>query len=912
MAGYGPHALFSHFRPPNYSKHWQEKWGMAQLSTPMSDLESLISCVPALVVRRLAAQGQITPPAADRFPAAVMFADISGFTALAEQLSQAFGPPAGAEQLADILNAHFNQFIELIGEHGGEVVKFAGDALVVLWPARYGPGPSFGEEKELAAVTGRAIQCALSLQQAMRAGQIVSGLHLDIQIGIAAGYVSAVHLGGILGRVEFMLSGSPMAQMSQALALARPGQIILAPDAYRLVKEGCDGQWLPGDYLQLEGITTAIAIQPAVTPALEEQFRPALQSYIPAAAISRLQAGQAQWAAELRQATILFIHLPSYGTSIKHPYQRTLPQAQAVMTAMQTAIYRYEGSINKLNVDNKGITLVAAFGLPPLHHENDAIRGLQAAMDLQLALRQLGRRNAIGVTTGQVFCGIIGHERRREYTMVGDAVNMASRLAEVVQQIALPAETALAILCDEATHRATNSHILFDALPPALVKGKVEPVAIFRPRFRASHLTFAARPEPGKQTPSQQNQATRPELQPLIEQIQRLRQPQPTNPKNLIILESEAGLGKSWLADTLLIQAQRQKIVTLVGQTNALERASPFHAWGSIFDYLFQLGSLRYESLSKQQAHVLSQLPAATHERGYPALALRYAPLLNAVLPLQLPDNAFTGRLTDQERQEAGHHFLLRLLQLILEKRKYPPVLLLFEDIHLLDSASLRLLVAVSQTIPKSLCLATTRPVPSQTPLAFRLTAYRQLLAAGNCQRVRLSPIEPQEMLALVGRYLGVSQLPEPVANLLRQKGQGNLFFCQLLAAELRQAGLLTIQRGSCQLTGDEAALENLPVPPAIQSIILSTVDYLSPTCQMVLKTASVLGDHFSLAQLNRSYPLPAGTDELVACLQELENLGLVLESPGRNSHYHFKYQFVRQVVSQSLLTRQRERLMTL
>lgn len=876
----------------------------------MSDLESLISCVPALVVRRLAAQGQISPPTADRFPAAVMFADISGFTALAEQLSQNFGPPAGAEQLADILNAHFNQFIELIGDHGGEVVKFAGDALVILWPARYGPGPSFGEEKELAAVTGRAMQCALALQREMNEGQMVPDLHLDIQIGIAAGYVSAVHLGGILGRVEFMLSGSPMAQMSQAVALARPGQIILAPDAYRLVKEDCFGQWLPDDFLQLDGLREAVAIQPTLTPVLAEQFRPALQSYIPAAALSRLQAGQAEWAAELRRVTILFIHLPSYGTSIKHPYQRTLPQAQAVMAAMQTAIYRYEGSINKLNVDNKGITLVAAFGLPPLHHENDAVRGLQAAMDLQLALRQLGRRNAIGVTTGQVFCGIIGHERRREYTMVGDAVNMASRLAEIVQQIALPAETALAILCDEATQQAVHSHILFDTLPPALVKGKVEPVVIFRPRFRASHLTFAARPGQGKPTPSQQNQATRPELTPLIAQIQQLRHPQPPNHKNLILLEGEAGLGKSWLADSLLIQAQRQKIVSLVGQANDLERAISFHAWGSIFDYLFQLGGLRYESLSKQQSHVLSQLPTAAQERGYPALALRYAPLLNAVLPIQLADNAFTGQLTNQERQEASHHFLLRLLQLLLEKRKNPPVLFLFEDIHLLDSASLRLLLAVSQQIPKSLCVVTTRPVPDQTPLAFRLTAYRQLVTAGNCQRVRLSPIDSEEMIALVGRYLGVSQLPEPVADLLRQKGQGNLFFCQTLAAELRQMGLLTIQRGSCRLTVAESELENLPVPQAIQSVILSTIDYLSPTCQMVLKTACVLGNHFSLAMLERSYPLPAGADELAACLQELENLGLVVGESGRN--YHFKYQFVHQVVSQSLLTRQRQRLLVL
>src|SRR5690606_33455801 len=141
-----------------------------------------------------------------------------------------------------------------------------------------------------------------------------------------------------------------------------------------------------------------------------------------------------------------------------------------VMQALQAALYRQEGSINKLNVDNKGITLVAALGLPPLAHEDDPRRGVQAAVEMQAALRDLGRPSAIGVTTGRVFCGSIGHARRREYTMVGDAVNLASRLMEAVDLRDRPDRWA--ILCDQATYQAARADFPFDALPPVAIKGK--------------------------------------------------------------------------------------------------------------------------------------------------------------------------------------------------------------------------------------------------------------------------------------------------------------------------------------------------------------------------------------------------------------------------------------------------------
>ena len=93
---------------------------------------------------------------------------------------------------------------------------------------------------------------------------------------------------------------------------------------------------------------------------------------------------------------------------------------RTIARLVQRAVYRYEGSINKINVDDKGITIVAALGLPPFSHEDDPARGAMAALMIRKELVSLGVHSSIGVTTGRIFCGSIGNDIRREYTIIGN------------------------------------------------------------------------------------------------------------------------------------------------------------------------------------------------------------------------------------------------------------------------------------------------------------------------------------------------------------------------------------------------------------------------------------------------------------------------------------------------------------
>lgn len=865
-------------------------------------IATLLSYVPALVVRRLASNPINQLPKAERFPAGILFVDIAGFTSLAEELSHALGELDGAEELASIVNIYFSHIINIVSEHGGEVVKFAGDALVVIWPARYEPGPSFGAEEEIQLATGQATQCAIALQEQLHNFSAVPGRQLAIQIGISAGYISAVHLGGVLNRVEFLLSGTPLSEMSRAEELARPGEIVLSPKAWQYLRHMVEGTNLKHGYHRLDKLHATFRrktiSQPKVTtPDL-------LLSYIPAAVTSHLQVGQAEWSAELRQVTVLFVHLPRYGTSIKHPYQRTLPQAQAVMTALQTALYRYEGSINKLNVDNKGITLVAAFGLPPLAHDNDPLRGVKAAIEIHLALNKLNRPNAIGITTGRVFCGSVGHQQRREYTIIGDAVNLASRLMEAVDY---EEQDQYTILCDEATYFATKHQLPFDILEPTYVKGKVDPVPVFRPRQptnKASNFSHLAS-RPTKLIGRTEERTY------FYDQFSSLKQGT-TPDNNLFVLEGDMGVGKSRLVAEFLAITRKMRLYTLLGKGDEMQRMTPFHAWRPIFAELFSLSDVWYGSRQQQRNHVLSQLPAGNHERGFPALALRYAPLLNAVLDLSIPDNEFTRRLSDTERVEASHHFFLRLLQLLLQrqgKQKRLPAVFILEDAHLLDAPSLQLALKVSKVITPNLCLITTRPLPTHSTLVFRVDRHRLWLREAKAQWHQLAPLTDKQLISLAQQQLRVNELPDSVAEFISGRAQGNPFYSKTILEQLQNHNLIVTQRRELHIRQALDTTSKIDLPATIAKATLSSLDFLAPTCQLVLKIASVIGNTFTQQQLVKLYPIASDKSQVPHCLQQLQALNLIQPihaSNGDSPAYKFKYKIVRQVINDLLLKKQR------
>lgn len=850
-------------------------------------LHTLASYVPTLLVRRLMHDTRRpTAAAEERFPAVLLSADISGFTALAEKLSQS--GPEGAEKLSSILNTIFDELINLITALGGDIVSFAGDAILALWLAT---------EEDMAVVTLRAAQCSLALQTLRSVDPRSLDVHLAMRMGIGVGDVRILYLGGVYDRWEWLTTGSALIQAEMAGQHAHPGQVVLSAEAWQLVQMYCEGYPAMRSGLHSEAVQPdsqphmiLTAVHRPVPPelpepvALVEEMSLALQAYIPGAVLTRLTATQGTWLAELRLVTVLFINLPD----LYNP-DTTLEHIQEATRELQTAIYRYEGSVNKLSVDEKGATLIAVFGLPPLTHEDDAVRGVLAAMGIQIMLRKLGMRGAIGITTGRAFCGEIGNAQRREYTIIGDVVNLAARL---MQASARPGEDAtINILCDMATCHAASMRIVFETLEPISVKGKTEVVQVYRPIKEKERSIRSQRLMTGR---DKERDILISQLQMLVRSTSSTGRTMRAEPLDILVIEGDAGMGKSRLIDELHRQGNMMNVRILTGIGDAPEKSTLYYAWRHIIGQILDLEG--FPDLQARQQHILTTLKA-----NHPSMEER-APVLNAVLMLELPENETTAQMSVQIRADATRSLLLQLLRVSIAQT---PTVLIMENIHWLDSASHALLLLVSKRLKSLLVVLTIRSQSEPLP-----DEYYELLQLSRTRQLRLEALSADEIRTLVCRQLGVSTIPEAVVDLIRRKAQGNPFFTEEITYALRDSGMIVISSGTVHLTEAFEGADGMGLPDTIQGIITSRIDTLGPAQQLTLKIASVIGTVFHFRILQDIYPFNISEEELFRNLMELMHAGLIQQdlSPAVPT-YRFKNIITQEVVYHLMSFAQRRQL---
>jgi class 3 adenylate cyclase len=670
---------------------------MSQSTTDNKLARSFASYLPPAVVRRILIDPQSSnEPHIDRFGAVVLFADVTGFTELNEQLTMT-GPHA-AEELTQLLNDYFSKMIELLEAEGGEVVQFSGDALTAIFLGRESDSSEEGlpaDRQRLKASVFHAWKAATAMQQAMadftHLTTSLGPTTLDMKMTIGAGMATGLSVGGMNGHWQYVMAGDPLQQVARLADDPGRDSIALSPEAKALFSE----EFVPAQH------------SPTLPLAdIKDETISALRSHVPDIVTHRLMAGQAQWLAEIRSLSILFIGIGGLNYSSSF----ALDQVQSWVESFQETVYRYEGSLNKLLVDDKGTIGVVLFGAPPRSHEDDALRAVRCALDLQKLAESQGLELAIGITTGQVFAGPVGSDRRREYTVIGDNVNLATRL----MQQAGPGD----IHADFVTYQATRNNIEWQALLPQTVKGKAATVRIYRPLGLQDgrQISGLAQPLIGRTA----------ELAKIDQAFDSVLAGQP----RVICLEGEAGIGKSCLAGAVIRRTREKGLVGLIGNGDALEQQTPYNAWREIFRSYFDLENVT--DSSGQQVRVLERLVEIA-----PELRDRVA-LLNDLLGLGLPESSLTNSFVPKLRQASLTALLVELLTLWANER---PLVLVLEDAQWLDSLSWRLVLQVARSMPDLPVLL----VIASRPLEERSAEhpYDLLLNLPQCDRLVLEEMNP-------------------------------------------------------------------------------------------------------------------------------------------------------------------------
>lgn len=810
----------------------------------------MASFLPRAVLQDLPAETASLAPRERVQTALVLFSDIARFSEFGRRLVDSGAE--GVERLPQILNLYLGKQIECIEAAGGDVVKFAGDAIVAVWP--------IGAE-DRGALARRVCACALELQAqiALIGARDPSRRPLEIRVSLGLGELRSAHVGGHYGRWLFHVSGPGILQAIAADRLAQPGWIVLPDELAALARAST--QPLTGELSRLLDLRTTRP-PPAPLPAAPVCDLAVMRAYLPSPILAQLQAGHDEWLAELRTVTVLFIKLGGLELG------RELDLSQRVIHAVQREVHRREGTINKLSVDDKGVTVVAAFGLPPLSHRDDAARGVQAALAVDDELRGLGVPVGIGVARGRTFCGTVGNASRREYTLIGASINLAARLMQ---------EADGEVLCDEATARAAQDAFGFVALPPRTLKGWEQPIPVFRPRLTGS----AAPPRPRRDMVGRRGELAR--ITAMFDQLTR------GGAGGRVLLQGEAGMGKSVLVDAAIAEARRRGIRVLHGECVGVEQATSYFVWRAV------LGELLGHDPADARARLAARLA------DDPALA-RLAPLIGEVVPLGLPENEFTGELTGKLRQDNTNDLLVGLLD---RTTRAAPALIVLDDVHWIDAASWALTRMVQTRTDRIVLMLVGRPDDRAWLEEFGRDAAQTDVS------IHLGGLAEDDVAALAAHHLGAARISRELLALLTERAAGNPFFTEQLACALRDTGLVETVGDECRLRVQaDSSATALLLPDTLHGIITARIDRLQPAQILTLKVASVIGRLFRFSVLRDIHPVerdPAHLRSTLAGLAELDITPLV--SPEPELEYIFKHIITHEVTYNLMLYAQRREL---
>ena len=604
---------------------------------------------------------------------------------------------------------------------------------------------------------------------------------------------------------------------------------------------------------------------------------------------SWLESGLQAWLADFRAMGVMFIGVK--GLNYEQP--DILDTLHAFMSAAQAVIYRYQGTVNRLAVDDKGTVLLVLVGAPPFSHEDDALRTVRCGLDLHQTAHQHGLELAIGITSSRIFSGPVGSPTRREYTVMGDAVNLAARLMSQ----AGPG----GILCDEDTRRKTQQRVAFDTLSPVKLKGKSGLIPIFRPTDTAQRQAVQARMGFLGQQKLIGRRAELSQFQALVDAVA-------AGHSRAFILEGEAGIGKSRLIAEFIPLLEAKGMTALLGAGRSMEQETPYRVWRDIMTAFFNLSETG--PLIEQQPQVIAQVEAIN-----PALVERL-PLLNDILNLGLPDSELTANLEPTLHYQSLVSLLIALFQSAADQS--PPVLIL-EDAYWLDTTSwdltLQLVRGLNVIQSPFLLIAAVRP-----PEGLVMRPEPIILAQMDiAERLSLDTMPDDEIRHLAAARLGVEldQVPVALNDLICQRSGGNPFYAEEVIHLLQDQGIIRLDEAddptqTARLTVGDLTTAIRQLPHTVQQVVQARIDRLPPEEQLTIKVAAVLGRTFTFAMLSDVLAQYAAIEprRLRAYMDDLTYLDLLpVETTEPEVTYIFKHIITLEVAYGTLLFSQRRQL---
>ncbi|KAM0731371.1 Adenylate cyclase type 10 [Formica fusca] len=518
----------------------------------------------------------------------LLLGDISGFTDLTEKYTKT--GVGGPSKLSETLNSYIGAMVQEILSHNGDVVKFSGDAFIVMWKLQEG--------MFMRDIATEAMQTACVIQKHFGTYQTDVGVILKVKLAIASGKTYFTSIGDPETLSYYVITGKPVWDVKLAEGLCRGGDILVAPSSWQWANPNeyiheklpdgihtliiaCSAMWYQSktqDILDndiederrdfaLASFDTDVnsitlmdqiddswkehgfeqvdySLRPKVIKVAKALLKDSLRSYIPRPVIRSVELDEPlEHLTEMRQVVILFINVITANVY----KERLISLVNKAYKLVCELVNEMHGCVNKTSLFDKDLIFLCIFGLRGDKHELESQIGLRCASKLRQDLLAMNNIKSvtIAVTTGMTYCGVIGHVLRREYTVIGMSVNKAARLMVAYNN---------KVVCDRESFlhsRLEARHFILQE--PRHLKGitNIGPVYEFQEqtKFTTPELTESSYPLLGREAEIKVFQEI---LTNMIEYSTRDKTKEHSKPEyNTLIIKGEPRIGKTRLLDEI-------------------------------------------------------------------------------------------------------------------------------------------------------------------------------------------------------------------------------------------------------------------------------------------------------------------------------------------------------------------------
>ncbi|OGF65597.1 MAG: hypothetical protein A2Y62_12815 [Candidatus Fischerbacteria bacterium RBG_13_37_8] len=785
----------------------------------------------------------------------IVFSDISGFTSLTEKLM--LTGREGSEELTFLINKYFDRMIKVISLHGGDIIKFGGDALLC-----YFKGPQ-GRVKALQAV-GKMMSIVKReyVNVPTSAGKFTIYMHC----GVSLGEFWECAVGEEYHQLEYLLFGEPIVQALHLADCVLAGEIGLDKELQSILtdhfKSDCSAEQ---DFIRIKNLRgkSVVGSRAKVLP-VDTFTGLHIQHFIPKSIRDYLH--KTDYIGEHRRVGICFIELTSALAILMQIRERMKDEKEVahyfieilsrIYHAIAGTVEYYGGTYLKTDTSGKGEKIIFLFGAP-VAHEDDERRALEATYRVVEQLKQVHKvfkeemktdkdlfAIKCGLNAGNVFWTLVGNEVRREWTVMGDSVNLSARLMSISKNWAVTVQGKL-------MNQLTDYE--WEYVGCYKIKGKQKSLDIY---------TYAGDKTESKVSVSKQELIIGREGELAI--LERCADKVSQGSKQLVSISADAGMGKTLLCDNFIKKCRERDVNLYMVTCQAYVMGEPYYGWKQLSKQIFASNAVDGNKPNEVERFLKQNVGEFK----------KWIPVINDLLETTIKENELTERLEPRTRKNKLFELLSRLLvKLSIAK----PVVIICDDAHWMDGGSLEFIEYLFSS-----------PVHLQ---AMIVLSNRKELDV-DCFRkfdsfveIALHKFKEAESYRLMDSIMGMDEKLSDLKQTISTKAQGNPLFIKLLSENLiSQTGVSS---------------KDLTVPDTISSMFLSIIDQLVDEQKLFLKLASIIGKTFNADDMATIFSKELQSIQVNFVVDILKKNDWLLKES--DNQYSFKYPLMQEVAYESM-----------